>query len=73
VLKRNDKMLGERETKAYLNRPREELYDLTADPHELKNLAADPGSATVLGELRGQLQAWQKQTSDPWLVKYTHE
>ena len=42
VLKRGDKMMGQRTVKAFLHRPKEELYDLTADPNELKNLAADP-------------------------------
>jgi N-sulfoglucosamine sulfohydrolase len=65
--------MGQRSVEAFLHRPKEELYDLTADPNELKNLAADPASATVLDDLRGKLRAWQKQTADPWMVKYTHE
>ena len=73
ILKRGDKMMGERSVAAFLHRPREELYDLTADPHELKNLAADPKSKEVLGQLRGKLKAWQERTNDPWLVKYQHE
>lgn len=73
VLKRKDTFMGKREVKAFLHRPKEELYDLTADPNELKNLAGDPGSARVLDDLRGKLKAWQKQTSDPWLIKDQHE
>jgi N-sulfoglucosamine sulfohydrolase len=44
--------------------PEEELYDIQADPHELKNLAADPKFAAELAELRGALEAWKKQTRD---------
>ena len=32
--------------------PEEELYDIQADPHELKNLASDPKFAAELAELR---------------------
>lgn len=44
--------------------PEEELYDIQADPHELKNLATDTKFATELVELRGALDAWKKQTKD---------
>lgn len=73
VLRRGDRMFGRRTTAAYLNRPREELYDLTADPDEVRNLAADPAAAEVLGRLRANLRAWQEATNDPWVVKYRHE
>src|SRR5262249_3250287 len=33
VLKRGDKKLGQRDLATFLNRPREELYDLDKDPH----------------------------------------
>jgi N-sulfoglucosamine sulfohydrolase len=73
VLKRNDAMMGQREVKAFVHRPKEELYDLTADPNELKNLAGDAKSAKVLEELRGKLAAWRERTTDPWLIKDKHE
>ena len=34
-----------------------ELYDLEADPEELRNVAADPTYAHILGNLREQLLA----------------
>ncbi|HJZ54075.1 MAG TPA: sulfatase [Gemmataceae bacterium] len=73
ILKRGDKMMGQKSVDAFLHRPKEELYDLTADPNELKNLAADPAQAKLLDEMRTKLAAWRKQTNDPWLIKDQHE
>jgi N-sulfoglucosamine sulfohydrolase len=52
-------------------RPVEELYDLTSDPHEMNNLAADPGYATTLAQFRKDLESWQKQTGDSTPVART--
>jgi len=73
ILKRGDKMLGERSIDAYVHRPHEELYDLDKDPRELKNVAGDPAYAKVLTELRARLKEWQEKTKDPWVVKYKYE
>ena len=48
----------------YHTRPAEELYDLKADPHELKNLAADPAQAGRLKELRADLDRWMREQGD---------
>ncbi len=45
-------------------RPREELYDRTTDPCELKNLAEDPAHAQTLAESRGILDTWIRDTND---------
>ena len=45
-------------------RPREELYDTQADPHELRNLVDNPASAKVLGVMRDALARWQRKTGD---------
>jgi arylsulfatase A-like enzyme len=45
-------------------RPKEELYDLTADPFEVKNLAGDPAYRSVLEEMRKRLADWEVQTDD---------
>lgn len=45
-------------------RPKEELYDLDADPHEIRNLAADPKMQDVLTTMRNQLERWMKETND---------
>ena len=38
----------------------EELYDLTADPWEERNLAADPAHSRTLAELRAKWQKWSQ-------------
>jgi N-sulfoglucosamine sulfohydrolase len=48
----------------YHKRPREELYDLAADPNELHNLAADPEHAECLMAMRAELEAWMKEQGD---------
>jgi N-sulfoglucosamine sulfohydrolase len=45
-------------------RPREELYDTKADPHQLNNLAEDSAHAETLGQLRGILDRWTEETGD---------
>jgi N-sulfoglucosamine sulfohydrolase len=65
--------LGQRTFAQFTQRPAVELYDLTTDPHELKNRADDASVAPVLAELKTKLAAWRKQTNDPWLIKDTHE
>jgi N-sulfoglucosamine sulfohydrolase len=73
ILKRGDKMMGQRPVSTFLNRPKEELYDLSSDPNELENLAADPKYADILNDLRKRLHEWREKTNDPWLIKDRHE
>jgi hypothetical protein len=54
-------------------RPREELYDLQNDPHELRNLAADPAHATALAKHRTALDDWIKRTDDRGRTLETEE
>ncbi len=68
-----DAFYGPRTVQAYIQRPQFELYDLESDPHEAKNLAGDPEYAELLAELKGKLKAFQKRTSDPWLLKWDYE
>jgi arylsulfatase A-like enzyme len=50
---------------ATAKRPAEELYDLRADPAQLKNLADDPASGPLLQARRAGLDAWMRSTADP--------
>ena len=44
-----------------------QLYDLIWDPHEMNNLAADPGHQKVLADLSNRLDGWMNRTNDPLL------
>ena len=50
--------------KRYHERPKEELYDLAADPYEMKNLAPEPKQADTLKKLSAELDAWMKAQGD---------
>lgn len=67
--KEGEVMVGQRKLKDYIFRPAEELYDLENDEYEVKNLVGDEEYASVLIELRGRLEAWQRETLDPWLYR----
>jgi N-sulfoglucosamine sulfohydrolase len=62
-------MIGARALRDYVRRPAEELFDLEADPGEVLNLAADPAHRARLLEYRARLEAWQRETQDPWLFR----
>jgi len=55
----------ERYTYAMYHRDRSELlFDNTADPYQMKNLAVDKGQSTKLQHYRRQLQRWMKEHND---------
>ncbi len=61
-------------------RPKEELYDLAADPHQVNNLATDPEHAESLRSHRTILEDWISATGDkgqhdedPKLLKATYD
>lgn len=48
----------------YHQRPREELYDVEADPHELTNLADHPDHQATLAKLRERVETWMQEQGD---------
>ena len=46
------------------SKPREELFDCEADPHELHNLATDPAYSDKLKELSAEMDRWIAQIGD---------
>jgi len=59
----SDPRLAER-VKWLSHRPAEELYDLQADPYDMKDLAADPKFADIKARLARELNAWMAQQGD---------
>ncbi|MCA9035219.1 MAG: sulfatase-like hydrolase/transferase [Planctomycetaceae bacterium] len=52
----------------YQIRPREELFDLSSDPLEQKNLATDAAFSNELNEMRARLTTWMKEQGDTQTV-----
>jgi uncharacterized sulfatase len=50
------------------HKPAEELYDLEADPHEIRNLAGDPRFQEIKARMLRALTAWQRKTGDMGLM-----
>lgn len=52
---------------AYAKRPREELYDLNNDPHQVRNVAAESSYADTRARLERRLMDELERTGDPRL------
>jgi hypothetical protein len=46
----------------------EELYDLKADPHEIRNLAKDSDHSARLKSMRALVDNWVKDTGDQGFI-----
>jgi uncharacterized sulfatase len=62
-LAENDGSAAER-VRLYRKRPAEELYNLSEDPWELKNLAGDPQHAALKEKFRKELEKWMLEQGD---------
>jgi arylsulfatase A-like enzyme len=62
----SQRLVRTNDVKYVFNAPdRDELYDLNADPGEMRNLIGDPGRASVLEEMRRMLLKHIIETGDP--------
>jgi len=68
-----DALYGKRTIRALVQRPQFELYDLAQDPHEIHNLADKPDHQDLLARLKRKLRDFQRQTDDPWELKWERE
>jgi arylsulfatase A-like enzyme len=59
-----DKLRPEQRTCFITPSPEEQLFDLEADPHSLRNLGSDKKLEPVLEDLRRRLGAWRTETGD---------
>jgi arylsulfatase A-like enzyme len=58
---------------AFRKRPDWELYDLSEDPHQLTNLAADQAHAALFDELKSQFDELFRKSGDPRAAGGGHE
>jgi hypothetical protein len=58
------KLTGPQKSWMAASRPPEELYDVKADPFQLKNLINDPSLKLVLADLRKRHKVWTLETGD---------
>jgi tetratricopeptide (TPR) repeat protein len=56
--------LNEVQSRFWNDKPVEELYDVSADPHNITNLALDPKYKKVLSRMRKENRNWMLQTRD---------
>jgi arylsulfatase A-like enzyme len=52
----------------YHDHPAEELYDVTEDPHELRNLAGQNQHKAILDDLRARVRRWMREQGDEGTV-----
>lgn len=57
-------LLNEAQSRFWMPKPKEELYDLESDPDETRNLIDDPAYTGVAGELRDALDLHMVSTKD---------
>jgi len=58
------KLTGPQKSWMTSSRSPEELYDVKADPYQLKNLVKDPSLKLVLADLRKKHKIWTLETGD---------
>ena len=49
----------------FMRRPAEQLYDVAADPYQMRNLIGDLGLADVRDRLAAALGRWMQAQGDP--------
>jgi len=64
----DEKKLHETADRYFHTKPREELYDTQADPHEIRNLAAEPDQRKRLESMRAEALRHMKAVRDLGLI-----
>ena len=72
-LKSGKSNFGIRPAQQLRQRPEFELYAVKADPYETQNLAYDADYEDQVSDFKKQIQRFQKETQDPWAIKWKYE
>lgn len=67
------KKYGERKVKDFMFRQEFELYDLSTDPGEIKNLSTKRKYKEILDSMKAKLHKFQAETNDPWVIMWNHD
>jgi len=67
-LQAEGKLTGPASSWMRTSRPAEELYDTKADPHQVRDLAAEPAHRATLERMRNAVTDWMARTGDQGLV-----
>lgn len=73
IYRNHKEYYGSRKVTDYLFRAEFELYDLSSDPWESKNLATDKKYDEILEGLKSKLKTYQQKTKDPWIIMWDHD
>ncbi|WP_405293700.1 sulfatase [Algibacter sp. Ld11] len=73
VYRNHEEYYGPKKVSDYLYRPEFELYNLSKDPNEINNLAANNNFVEILKNLKNKLKNFQTKTQDPWMIMWSHD
>ena len=68
-----DATYGFRKVSEVMRHRQFELFDMRQDPEERVNLAENPEHADALARYIEKLKAFQRETGDPWMLKWTYD
>lgn len=68
-----DAKYGQRTVGQYIHRPKFELFDLEKHPNESRNVANSAEYQDVLQDMIAKMKRFQKETDDPWIMKWDYE
>ncbi len=68
-----DAPYGQKTVGEYIHRPQFELFKIDEDPHEANNVASDPAHREALVKYQELMKKFQKEMSDPWIMKWDYE
>ncbi|MDW5288102.1 sulfatase [Formosa sp. PL04] len=73
IYRNHNEYYGPKKVEDFLFRPEFELFDLSNDPNEIKNLASQKEFGDVLEALKIKLKKFQAKTTDPWQIMWDHD